>query len=108
MDHTTDRRAFSSVRPRKTPAEWSNFRVTDDDSDTEKAKGKDEKLSMEQFMRDCYAKADDETKRAMIKSFTESNGTVLNMNWNDVGSRKIEPKPPAGVESKQGDVSPSP
>ncbi len=100
MDNASGQHLFTPARPRKTPAQWSNFRVIDDDSDAETTKGKDEKLSMEQFMRDCYAKADDETKRAMIKSFTESGGTVLNMNWNEVGSRKIEPKPPAGVEPK--------
>ena len=84
-------------RPRKTPQEWSHFKIDDDDGDDQKS----EQLTMEQFMRDCYKRGDDETKRAMMKSYLESGGTVLNMNWTEVCSKKIEPRPPSGLETKQ-------
>lgn len=37
-----------------------------------------------------YKDSDDDTKRAMMKSYQESNGKVLSTDWKDVGSRKVE------------------
>lgn len=37
----------------------------------------------------------------MMKSFTESNGTSLSTNWDDVKSKKVETVPPEGVEAKK-------
>lgn len=36
----------------------------------------------------------------MMKSFQESNGTVLSTNWAEVGSKKVECTPPDGMEAK--------
>ena len=55
------------------------------------------------FFKKLYAGATDEQKRAMMKSFTESNGTTLSTDWGDVSSRKVETKPPEGVEAKEWD-----
>ncbi|KAL3445484.1 hypothetical protein BJX65DRAFT_281278 [Aspergillus insuetus] len=41
------------------------------------------------FFKKLYAGADDDTRRAMIKSFTESNGTSLSTNWGEVGKGKV-------------------
>ncbi|KAL4886340.1 hypothetical protein BJY04DRAFT_178924 [Aspergillus karnatakaensis] len=43
------------------------------------------------FFKKLYAGADEDTRRAMIKSFTESNGTSLSTNWGEVGQGKVEP-----------------
>lgn len=37
----------------------------------------------------------------MMKSFTESNGTSLSTNWDDVKEKRVETVPPDGVEAKK-------
>ena len=54
----------------------------------------DKNEGIDKFLQGIYANASDEAKRAMNKSFIESGGTVLSTNWEDVGSRKVEPQPP--------------
>ncbi|KAI9373747.1 hypothetical protein BJX61DRAFT_501484 [Aspergillus egyptiacus] len=43
------------------------------------------------FFKKLYAGADDDTRRAMVKSFVESNGTSLSTNWSEVGKGKVNP-----------------
>jgi hypothetical protein len=50
------------------------------------------------FFKKLYKSADDDTKRAMMKSFQESNGTALSTNWSEVGQGRVEP-----VKSKDDD-----
>lgn len=51
--------------------------------------------------RDIYANADEDTRRAMVKSYVESNGTSLSTNWQEVGSKTMETLPPQGMEPKK-------
>ncbi|KAI8375588.1 calcium-activated chloride channel-domain-containing protein [Choanephora cucurbitarum] len=53
------------------------------------------------LFQQIYRDADPDTKRAMMKSFTESNGTCLSTNWAEVGSKKTEVKPPEGMIAKK-------
>jgi SGS domain/CS domain len=42
------------------------------------------------LFRTIYKDADEDTQRAMMKSYQESGGKVLSTDWKDVGSRKVE------------------
>ena len=49
-----------------------------------------------------YAQSDENTRRAMIKSFQTSGGTVLSTNWDEVREKDYEgkdkPEAPKGRE----------
>lgn len=45
---------------------------------------------LDAFFKKLYAGSDADTRRAMMKSFYESNGTALSTNWAEVGKKKVE------------------
>ncbi|XP_055627538.1 protein SGT1 homolog [Toxorhynchites rutilus septentrionalis] len=57
--------------------------------------------AVQDLFRKIYADANEDTKKAMMKSFYESGGTVLSTNWADVGAKKVDVKPPDGCEFKK-------
>lgn len=77
------------------PKNWDS--IADDDSDDESKQG------VNQFFKNLYKGATPEQQRAMMKSFTESNGTSLSTDWDDVKGRTVETVPPEGVEAKKWD-----
>ncbi|EMR10195.1 hypothetical protein PNEG_01468 [Pneumocystis murina B123] len=56
--------------------------------------------ALNKLFQEIYANADDDTKRAMMKSYIESNGTALSTNWKEVGAKRVEVQPPSGMEVK--------
>lgn len=54
--------------------------------------------SLNKLFQDIYSNGSDEQKRAMMKSFLESNGTVLSTNWDEVGKGEVKGSPPEGME----------
>jgi suppressor of G2 allele of SKP1 len=59
--------------------------------------------TLNSFFQKIFGDADEDTKRAMMKSYQESGGTTLSTNWDEVKSSKVEVKPPAGSEWKKWD-----
>lgn len=77
----------------KRPQNWEAL----EDSD-----GEDEaKKDADHFFKSLYAGATADQRRAMMKSFVESNGTSLSTDWADVGARTVAAVPPEGVEQKK-------
>jgi len=80
------------------PKNWDQIEKEAEKDDSDKPDG-DKALNA--LFQQIYRNADDDTKRAMIKSFTESSGTTLSTNWSDVGKGRVETKPPEGMIAKQ-------
>jgi len=74
------------------PKNWETLAVPGEDEETGDAN---------HFFKQLFAGSTPDQQRAMMKSFTESNGTALSTDWNDVKSRKVETLPPDGVEAKK-------
>ncbi len=91
---------YPSSKPKRT--DWDKLEAE------VKKEEKEEKLdgdaALNKFFREIYQDADEDTRRAMQKSFVESNGTVLSTNWKEVGSKKVEGSPPDGMEMKKWEI----
>ncbi|CAD6187878.1 unnamed protein product [Caenorhabditis auriculariae] len=48
-----------------------------------------------------YKDSPDDVRRAMMKSYQESAGTVLSTNWAEIGKKKVEVQPPDCMEYKK-------
>lgn len=83
--------------PNSKGKDWSSFKFDDID---EKPEGE---AALQNLFQQIYGNGTDEQRKAMIKSFTESSGTVLSTNWEDVGKRKVNVEPPTGLEAKKID-----
>eukprot|EP00299_Pterocystis_sp_00344_P020113 c98_g1_i2.p1 GENE.c98_g1_i2~~c98_g1_i2.p1 ORF type:complete len:380 (+),score=93.83 c98_g1_i2:26-1141(+) len=91
-----NKHAYPSSSQKKKDWDELDHQVAQEDKD-EKVEGD---AALQKLFRDIYSKADEDTRRAMNKSYVESGGTVLSTNWKDVGSRKVEGSPPSSAPSK--------
>ncbi|SBT71112.1 calcyclin binding protein, putative [Plasmodium malariae] len=66
----------------KSTQEWDKL--------TQSIKEEDDEGGIDNFFKKIYEQGDDDTKRAMIKSFQTSCGTVLSTNWKDVQNKNYE------------------
>ncbi|KAG0239134.1 Protein SGT1 A [Actinomortierella wolfii] len=82
---------------RRGPKDWD---ALDREAAKEEEKADGDK-ALNQLFAQIYKDADDDTKRAMMKSFTESNGTCLSTNWAEVSKGTVETRPPEGMVAKK-------
>lgn len=80
--------APSAPAPKPARKNWDKF-VDDDDDDkeggaTDPNAGGD--AALQKLFAGIYENADPDTRKAMIKSFTESGGTSLSTDWSQVGT----------------------
>uniref|UniRef100_A0AAF5Q573 SGS domain-containing protein n=1 Tax=Wuchereria bancrofti TaxID=6293 RepID=A0AAF5Q573_WUCBA len=72
---------------------WDKFAKEADDDE--------EKGDVNILFQKLYKDADDDTRKAMVKSYTESGGTVLSTNWKEISKKRTEVRPPDGMEYKK-------
>ena len=77
------------------------------DKELKEDESKDANEGMMNMFRQIYERSDEKTRRAMIKSFQTSGGTVLSTDWNDVKDKDYEgkdrPEAPKGQEWRKYD-----
>ena len=82
---------------RSGPKDWDRITGTQTKDEDDEMDGGDEANS---FFKKLFRDASPDVQRAMMKSFTESNGTALSTNWNEVSQGPVETVPPEGMEVK--------
>lgn len=79
--------------PNSKGKDWNRVKLEEEE---EKPTGD---AALNALFKQIYGNGTDEQRKAMIKSFTESNGTVLSTNWNEVGTKKVVGEAPKGMEA---------
>ena len=97
-----------TVRPYASHKDWNSLeRQLKEEEEQEKPEGDE---AMNKLFRQIYAGADEDTRRAMIKSYQTSGGTCLSTNWDEVKKKDYEKErtAPKGMEWKtyEGDKLP--
>jgi len=84
---------------------WDRVTKTILDSEPPKTMTEDPNVSgdstLNEFFQNIFSNADDDTRKAMMKSFQESGGTALSTNWDEVKKSPVPVKPPSGSEARK-------
>ena len=83
---------------KKGPKNWDKIDDLDDGDDGGKdGAGGD----VDSFFKTLYQNADPDTRRAMMKSYVESNGTSLSTSWSEAKDKTYATVPPDESEAKE-------
>nr|CAR93737.1 CG9617-PA [Drosophila melanogaster] len=77
---------------------WDQLVSEEEKIDEKEAKGE---AALTNLFKKIYSSSSPEVQKAMNKSFSESGGTVLSTNWNEVGKERVTVKPPNGTEFRE-------
>ena len=81
-----EQQSSSKARPYASHKNWDAIeRDVIEDEKNEKPEGDE---AMNKLFQQIYADASEDTRRAMIKSYQTSGGTVLSTNWDEVSKKK--------------------
>jgi len=82
--------AGQGARPYASKRNWDEIdREIKKDLENEKPEGD---AALNGLFKQIYERADPDTRRAMMKSYQTSGGTVLSTNWNEVADKDYEGK----------------
>lgn len=91
-DHVHSAPAYPTSS-KKGAKDWDKVVGSDDDEEDKSGDPND-------FFKKLFKGANPDMQRAMMKSYSESNGTSLSTNWEEVSKGKVETLPPDGMEAK--------
>ena len=98
------------VRPYSSHKDWDSIERELERQEEEEGNKPQGDEAMNKLFQQIYANADEDTRRAMIKSYQTSGGTVLSTNWKEVSEKDYEKErtAPKGMEWKtwEGDKLP--
>ena len=97
---TTNTKPTAIPRPYASHRDWDSLaRELQQEEESEKPEGD---AALNKLFQQIYANADPDTRRAMIKSYQTSGGTVLSTNWKEVAEKDYEKErtAPKGMEWK--------
>jgi suppressor of G2 allele of SKP1 len=96
---------LTSAAARKPQKNWEGITTGILSAEKEKTTDQDPNVggdsTLNGFFQKIFGDADEDTKRAMMKSYQESGGTTLSTNWDEVKKAPVEVKPPSGSEWKK-------
>jgi len=94
-DTTTSRPTPPSSAPTSSkngPKDWDKL-AKEAEADEPEPKGD---AALDALFKQIFANGTDDQRRAMIKSYTESGGTVLSTNWDEVKKKHVDGAAPKG------------